>query len=98
MPSCVMPIVCPATVRFAARPVTDEPCEVTMTLSVALPVPDPGEIASHGAPLDAVHGQFAPFVVTTIGPLPPAEPYGVPRPEVSTVTLQASGSCDTWNV
>lgn len=79
--------------RATAEPAFD--CIVTPT--VPLPVPDVVFSDAHGTPLEAVHEQFEPFVVTAMRPEPPAGPYGLPRLDVSTVTLHARASWVTWN-
>src|SRR5258706_3242934 len=67
------------------------------TTSVPFPVPDDGVTDAHESLLDAVHEQFEPFMVMPIEPTPTAGPDGLPSPVVSTVALQASGSCVIWN-
>ena len=56
---------------------------------VVLPVPPPVFSCAQGESLDAVHAQFAPFVVMPISPVPPAGPNGEPRRDVSSVTEHA---------
>ena len=70
----------------------------TVTKIVASPVPDVGAMPAHGCALDAVHEQVGAFVVMAIEPDPPGWPNGLPRPEVSTVTLHARPACETWSV
>jgi hypothetical protein len=94
VPFCEIPIVWPPTVSSVERAVGDDPFEAMVTMTVPLPVPPCGTTAAHESALDAAHEQLLPFAVIPMFPTPPAGPYGLPSPEVSTVMLQASASCE----
>ena len=93
VPDWVMLMVWPATVNVPVLPVSDAALDVTLTPIVPLPLPDVADSVAHGTLLEAVHAQFAPLAVMPIDPVAPAGPYGEPSDVVSTVTLQANGSC-----
>ena len=72
--------------------------DATVMPTDPLPLPDGAPTVAHGAALEAVHAQLAALAVMPIAPEPPAAPYGLPRPEVSTVMLQDRADCTTVNV
>jgi hypothetical protein len=74
VPACETLIVWPATVRAAVRPVVDAALDEMVTPSVAFPLPVVGARTAHGALLDALHEQFAPFAEMPIVPVPPPDP------------------------
>ena len=88
-----MSTLVPAIVKVVLRGLAEPTLEVTLTPSVAFPVPLDGVTLAHAAALEAVQLQLAPFAVTAIVPLPPTEPYGLPLGEASTVTLHAMPLC-----
>jgi hypothetical protein len=90
VPDCVRLIVCPPTVRVVDRGVLEAAFDDTFTPMDPLPLPDPLLTVAHVDALEAVQEQLAAFAVMPIVPIPPAWPKGLPRAEVSTVTLQDS--------
>src|SRR4051812_40625374 len=97
MPVCRMPIGWPPTSRLPTRSVSEPAFEPTLRKTVPLPMPPLGATVAHGAPLEAVHVQFGPFVTTPSVPFDAADPYGLPSDDVSSITLHASASWVIWN-
>lgn len=89
---CEIGTVWPPIVNVVERGAA-EALAATFTKTVPSPAPVSGKIEAHESALDAVHEQLGPFVVTPIVPAPPADPKGLPRPDVSTVTLHARPAC-----
>ena len=75
---------------------TEDAFELAVTPTVPLPVPEDGASVAQVAPLDAVQEQLLPLVVTAIRPVPPADPYGLPEPDASRLTLQDKGCSVIW--
>jgi hypothetical protein len=72
--------------------------DATVMPTDPLPLPDDVPTDAHEAALEVVHVQLAALAVIPIAPEPPAAPYGLPRPEVSTVMLQDRADCTIVSV
>ena len=85
-------MLCPAIVRLVERDVADDALDVTVTLTLALPVPELGVTVAHVEALEVVHEQFDPLAMMPIDPEPPVDPKGLPSDAAFNVTLHGVGS------
>ena len=97
VPACVIIRLCPAIERVVEREVVETALDETSTPTLPLPVPEVFDKAAQEASLDAIQEQLDPFAVIDMDPAPPEEPYGLPLPEASTVTLQGSAASSVTN-
>ena len=97
VPDWVILIVWPPTVSVVARGVTELALDAMVTPTVPLPLPEVGDTVAQPALLEADQVQLAPLAVMPMVPAPPPAANGLPRAEVSTVTLQDSACSTTVN-